>query len=60
MKLYFSVILPTYNRAFCIEKAIDSLINQSYKNYELIIVDDGWADNTCAVAQVWQKKDKRV
>lgn len=46
MKLYFSVILPTYNRAFCIEKAIDSLINQSYKNYELIIVDDGSTDQT--------------
>lgn len=38
--------MPTYNRAFCIINAIDSLINQTYQNYELIIVDDGSTDNT--------------
>ena len=44
--IYFSIIMPTYNRAFCIEKAIDSLLNQSYQNYELIIIDDGSTDAT--------------
>ena len=44
--IYFSIIMPTYNRAFCIEKAIDSLLNQSYPNYELIIIDDGSTDAT--------------
>ena len=43
---FFSVIMPTYNRAFCIEKAIDSLINQTYSNWELIIIDDGSSDET--------------
>ena len=44
--IYFSIIMPTYNRAFCIEKAINSLLNQTYKNFELIIIDDGSTDNT--------------
>ena len=38
--------MPTYNRAFCIENAINSLINQTYQNFELIIIDDGSTDNT--------------
>lgn len=42
----FSIILPTYNRAKIVGKAIDSIIDQSYSNYELIIVDDGSTDNT--------------
>ena len=42
----FSIILPTYNRASFIKDAIDSLLLQSYENYELIIVDDGSTDNS--------------
>ena len=45
-KINFSIIMPTYNRAFCIKKAIDSLLNQTYQNFELIIVDDGSKDGT--------------
>lgn len=48
-QIKFSIIMPTYNRAFCIKRAIDSLINQTYQNYELIIVDDGSTDNTEAL-----------
>ena len=43
---YFSIIMPTYNRDFCIQNAIQSLLHQTYKNFELIIVDDGSTDNT--------------
>jgi glycosyltransferase involved in cell wall biosynthesis len=43
---YFSIIMPTYNRAFCIENAINSLLNQTYTNWELVIIDDGSTDNT--------------
>lgn len=42
----FSVVLPTYNRAFCITKAINSLLCQTYQNFELIVVDDGSSDGT--------------
>jgi glycosyltransferase involved in cell wall biosynthesis len=41
-----SVIIPTFNRAHSIRKAIESVLNQSYRNIELIVVDDGSTDNT--------------
>jgi len=44
-----SVIIPTYNRAHLISRAIASVLNQTYPNFELLIVDDGSTDNTGAV-----------
>lgn len=46
-KKLVSVIMPTWNRARVIQRAIDSVLNQSYRNYELIISDDGSTDGTC-------------
>ena len=43
---FFSVIMPTYNRAFCIERAIDSILGQTYGNFELVIADDASTDGT--------------
>jgi glycosyltransferase involved in cell wall biosynthesis len=41
-----SVIIPTFNRGWILEKAVDSVLAQDFENYELIVVDDGSTDNT--------------
>lgn len=45
-QILFSIVIPTYNRAHLIEETIKSVLNQEYKNFEVIIVDDGSSDNT--------------
>jgi glycosyltransferase involved in cell wall biosynthesis len=54
----FSVIIPTYNRAGLLPRAAHSVLNQTFTNFELIIVDDGSTDGTRAVAE--QITDSRV
>jgi glycosyltransferase involved in cell wall biosynthesis len=48
---YFSVIIPVYNRYHCVRKAIDSVLSQTFADYELIVVDDGSTDDTPRVAE---------
>ncbi|HUN56235.1 MAG TPA: glycosyltransferase family A protein [Smithella sp.] len=42
----FSIIMPTYNRKYCIDQAIQSLLSQNYDDFELLIVDDSSTDGT--------------
>ena len=53
-----SIILPTYNRAHLIGDTISSIVNQTYLNWELIIIDDGSTDSTSDVVK--QTNDKRI
>lgn len=47
----FSVIIPLYNKADYIEKAVESVLNQSFQGFELIIVNDGSTDNSLEIVQ---------
>ena len=58
--IFFSIILPTYNRSKTIDKTIESVINQTYKHWELIIIDDGSTDNTKEIITNYKTNDKRI
>lgn len=53
-----SVIIPTYNRAHLIKQSVESVLKQSYQNFEIIIVDDGSKDNTEEIIK--QINDSRI
>jgi len=55
-----SVIIPTYNDADVLSRAIESVLNQTYKNLELIVVNDASEDNTEEVVESYKKNDSRV
>lgn len=57
-QILFSIIIPTYNRASTLPRAINSVLTQSYGNFELIIVDDGSTDSTETVVR--HIKDARI
>lgn len=54
----FSIIIPSYNRAHILPQAINSVVNQTYSNWELLVVDDGSTDATATVVKEF--KDHRI
>ena len=52
----FSIIIPTYNRALDLKRALVSLTNQNYKKFEVLICDDGSTDNTYEIANEFKSK----
>lgn len=60
MSELISVIIPVYNVEQYLEKCIDSIINQTYKNLEIILVDDGSIDNSGNLCDLLAKKDSRI
>jgi glycosyltransferase involved in cell wall biosynthesis len=56
----FTVLVPTYNQAKYISFALDSLINQTYQNWEAVVVNDGSTDQTQEIIASYAKKDQRI
>ena len=55
-----SVIIPTYNRAQVIQRAVDSVLSQTFRDFELLIIDDGSTDDSLNVLQSLAHNDKRM
>lgn len=59
-KPLISVIVPVYNTEKYLPKCLDSIINQTYKNLEIILVDDGSTDTSGKICDKYAKEDKRI
>ena len=55
-----SVIIPVYNVEQYLKHCVDSVINQTYKNLEIILVDDGSTDNSGKICDGYALKDNRI
>lgn len=60
MKYKISVIIPTFNRAHIIKDAIDSVLMQTYSNWECLVIDDGSTDNTESLIEELKSIDNRI
>jgi len=55
-----SIVLPTYNRAYCLGETLRSIQSQTYTNWEVHVIDDGSTDGTAGVVHELQKDDARI
>ena len=55
-----SIIVPVYNVENYLENCIESILNQTFKDFELILVDDGSTDNSGKICDIYKKKDSRI
>ena len=55
-----TVIVPVYNVENYLDKCLDSLVNQTYKNLEIIVINDGSIDNSGIICQEYAQKDNRI
>lgn len=55
-----SIIVPVYNVEKYLENCIESILNQTFKDFELILVDDGSTDNSGKICDIYEKKDSRI
>ena len=59
-KKLISIIVPVYNASTHLSKCVESLINQTYKNIEIILIDDGSKDDSYKICKEYSIKDKRI
>ena len=55
-----TIIIPTFNRVRFLSEALNSVLNQTYQNWECIVIDDGSSDETLKVLESYAKKEKRI
>ena len=60
MNKLLSIIVPVYNVEKWLDKCLDSLINQIYRNIEIILVNDGSTDSSEYICKQYLKKDERI
>lgn len=60
MNPLISIIVPVYNVEDYLDRCVESIVNQTYKNIEIILVDDGSPDNCPRMCDDWTKKDNRI
>lgn len=57
---FFSIISPVYNTAAYLEKFLNSILSQSFTDYEVILIDDGSTDRSFEICKEYEQKDKRI
>ena len=55
-----SIITPAYNVEGYLSKCLNSILNQTYRDYELILIDDGSTDNTGKICNEFAQRDPRI
>ena len=60
MEIKVSIIIAVYNIEKYIEKCLESVVNQTFKNLEIIVVNDGSTDNTLEEIESFKERDERI
>lgn len=60
MEKIVSVIIPIYNQELYLRRALTSIVNQTYRNLEIIAVNDGSTDNSARIIKTFMEKDNRI
>lgn len=58
--IYVTIIIPVYNAATSLHKCVDSVLGQTYTNFELLLINDGSADHSLEIINSFAEKDKRI
>ena len=59
-KELISIVVPVYNVEKYLDKCVKSIINQTYDNLQIILVDDGSKDNSGKLCDLWEQRDRRI
>ena len=60
MNKLISVVVPVYNKSLYLAECIESIISQTYRNLEIILVNDGSSDNSLDICKMYEQLDERV